>query len=596
MPQYVLIARIIPKIGWRNIVWVIFHRLKLAVGWRPQPTKIECPIGPVFSVAKCVDPIPPKTLLLFGWHSIELTSAPDWHSNPIDCSERLDSDCDWVLALQSIKGQDVKHYWELSRFYWLPQFAHASQHGDADATCRIELWLRGWIEANPPYLGINWACGQEASIRLMNLALTAIILDIWRDPPPALKWLVETHARRIRPTLSYALGQDNNHGTAEACGLFIAGSWGRLWSMPGSAKIEETGRSWLNDRALRTVQSDGSPIQYSCTYHRANLEVLCMSGLWSAITGTQGLRQDAEERVSKGAHWLHAIVDPATGDVPNLGANDGSHLFCLSETEYRDFRPTVALAAALFDNARPWPDYDDSRLAALSISRGKKLWKTPSSSSSDVGGFHILRQGCTLAMMHYPRFRFRPCQSDLLHVDFWHNGVNLLRDAGTFSYHRDESEWFASTAAHNTVEFDGRDQMPRLGKFLYGDWLNSDSVALVRLETNAHSAMAAYTDAQGARHQRVITLSANSLVCEDRISGSFQSACLRWRLAPDDWQLAGNSFRNGSCAISIEIDGMSMMPTLGCSFESRYYQKKTKIPMLSVNVDRPATLITRVIF
>ena len=71
---------------------------------------------------------------------------------------------------------------------------------------------------HPPYRGINWACGQEASIRLMNLALAALILDTWDDPSPTMRWLVEAHARRIRPTLSYALGQDNNHGTAETCG------------------------------------------------------------------------------------------------------------------------------------------------------------------------------------------------------------------------------------------------------------------------------------------------------------------------------------------------------------------------------------------
>jgi hypothetical protein len=39
--------------------------------------------------------------------------------------------------------------------------------------------------------------------------------------------------------------------------------------------------------------------------------------------------------------------------------------------------------------------------------------------------------------------------------------------------------YFAGTASHNTIQFDDRDQMPRVSRFLFGDWLKPDVIELV---------------------------------------------------------------------------------------------------------------------
>ena len=137
-------------------------------------------------------------------------------------------------------------------------------------------------------------------------------------------------------------------------------------------------------------------------------------------------------------------------------------------------------------------------------------------------------------MLRYPRFSFRPNHADALHLDLWYKGTNILRDAGTFSYNDQEAEWFSGTAAHNTIMFDGRDQMPRIGRFLFGKWLAAENVEFVEDDGVTISAAAAYTDAHGARHHRAISLCADTLICWDTISGNFNEACLRWRLAPDN--------------------------------------------------------------
>jgi len=74
----------------------------------------------------------------------------------------------------------------------------------------------------------------------------------------------------------------------------------------------------------------------------------------------------------------------------------------------------------------------------------------------------VLRHGPAMALLRYPRFRFRPSQADALHLDFWVSGENWLRDAGSFSYNTEQRwlNYFPGTVAHNTIQFDGRDQMP----------------------------------------------------------------------------------------------------------------------------------------
>ena len=61
----------------------------------------------------------------------------------------------------------------------------------------------------------------------------------------------------------------------------------------------------------------------------------------------------------------------------------------------------------------------------------------------------------------------------MLHVDLWWRGVNVAIDAGTYSYNAPDP-WnnpLAHTAYHNTVTVDGKDQMERVGKFLWLPWV-----------------------------------------------------------------------------------------------------------------------------
>lgn len=587
-------------LGPANIVRVGLYRLGLKIGWHPvQRLEASVAAAPFFRTPELLGDRPPAntawddTLWRFGWHSTPLSDQPpDWFSNPFTDAPKPDAKLDWWL-IQDFGGGDIKGIWELSRFSWVLAWSTKATQGDPLTVEKLNLWLADWAAANPPYKGPNWKCGQEASIRVMHLVTAAWVLGQDRSPEPGLVALIRAHLQRIASTISYAIGQQNNHATSEAAALYIGGSF-LMGHDPRAEAWTRKGRRWLEKCASSLIERDGSFSQYSVTYHRLMLDTYALSEAWRRHRGLPAFSSLLKTRLSAATDWLWALTDPETGDAPNIGANDGAQLLNLTSGDYRDFRPSVQLASALFqdvDAFGPGPWTIPLRWLAV---EDRPSGAAPPGQSFEDGGYHVLRIGSAMTVLRYPRFRFRPSQADALHVDLWHNGMNLTRDAGTFSYNAQGAEWFSGTAAHNTIEFDGRDQMPRLGRFLFSDWPHADSVESVQHDGSAASAAAAYTDAWGARHHRSITLTANALYCRDIISGEFEEACLRWRLAPCEWQLDGNIIRNGNRSISIQVDGVPATPTLSTTKESRYYQQIAKIPVAIVKVNRPASLLTKI--
>jgi hypothetical protein len=590
------------QLGVSSIARVGLYRLGLKAGVHPA-MKLQATVaaGPFFRASARVAPVPPANaawddaLWWFGWHRQPLpASPPNWFTNPFSELPQPDTSRDW-WRIPDFGTGDIKGLWELSRFDWVVAWATRAAQRDAEALDRLNYWLADWAQQNPPYKGPNWKCGQEASIRAMHLIAAAWLLGQDQNPAPGLVDILRTHLQRIAPTMSYAIGQQNNHGTSEAAALFIGGIFLSRHD-PRADGWARKGRRWLEERAQTLIEPDGSFSQYSVTYHRVMLDSYSFAEAWRRHRKLPAFSDRLRTRLGAASRWLATMTDPVNGDAPNIGGNDGARLLQFTGGDYRDFRPSVQLAAALFEGRDafgegPW----SVPLQWLDVREGIPSG-IPESASFNDGGYHVLRSGGTWAVLRFPRFRFRPSQADALHVDLWHNGVNLLRDAGTFSYNADGAGWFGGTAAHNTVEFDGRDQMPRLGRFLRGDWLKTETVEPVRQQGDEVTASASYTDGQGARHSRRLTIGPGRLVCHDTISGSFEAASLRWRLAPGDWHVEGTHLRHGNVSLSVEVDGKPVTSLLGTAPESRYFQQRSEVPLAMVDVDRPATLITKVSF
>lgn len=197
-------------------------------------------------------------------------------------------------------------------------------------------------------------------------------------------------------------------------------------------------------------------------------------------------------------------------------------------------------------------------------------------------------------MLRYPRFKFRPSQADALHVDLWLGGENLLCDAGTYSYNTDPRclHYFGGVASHNTVQFDGRDQMPRISRFLFGDWLETSTLRPL-YESEEHVRFGAgYRDRNGISHERRVILATSSLMVVDQVGGFRENAVLRWRLVPGAWQVDGSCVRNGEHVLRVRADVRLARFELTVGWASRRYLEKARIPVLEVEIDRAGTITT----
>lgn len=606
MPRLLIKVKTALALGPLNLIRVISYRIGVRYGLNPvKRITAARPNGEFFKRSGVVTTSPiakpnnwSPTAKLFSFHSFKVQETPpDWHANPLTGSKAKQTEKDWWLIPDFDPDiGDIKLVWELSRFDWVIAFAQQVIGGKPEVVDRLNDWLNDWCINNPPYKGPNWKCGQEASIRVMHLAMAAVILEQTKTPSSALADLIELHLKRIEPTIGYAMAQDNNHGTSEAAALFIGGSWLALLGNPQGKKWAAKGRRWLENRAKRLIATDGSFSQYSLNYHRLMLDTFSMVEVWRLHAGLPEFTSRWQERAKAATHWLNSMVNPWNGDGPNLGANDGARLLQLTDTDYRDFRPPVQLASVLFAGSKAYSEKGvwDQPLDWLKIELPNAELPRPSSEVFDKGGFAVLCTDDIKVVLRYPRFAFRPSQADALHVDLWHKGRNLLRDAGTYSYNTEDRllRYFPGTESHNTVQFDNRDQMPRLSRFLFGDWLKTSVFQPLETTSDEHTLTAGYCDGQGAKHTRKIQLKSECLVITDKVNGFKEKAVLRWRLEPGDWKHNDGIYSNESYSIKVESNVSIIRCEIVQGWESRYYYDKQAVPVLEVEVRQPGILTT----
>lgn len=598
--RFLSIACVAWKIGIWNVIRVLRYRLALrfkTLRFEARGTSSE--EGVFFAPLQSSST--PKLIVqtVFGWKDVVFNSPPDWHCSVLSRDRRVDREKPWSEALASVPSNvDVKEIWELSRFYWVPQLAQEVLGGNADAGATLNLWLRDWEANNPPYQGINWSCGQEAAIRILHCAQAAILLKEVDRPQAALVRLLANSAARIAPTLHYALGQANNHGSTEAAGLFVAGTWlARLGADSRASYWKKLGRRWLENRATTLILEDGSSNQYSTNYHRIVLDTYCFAEAWRRLLGEPGFSSELTSRMRKASRWLFEMTDEATGLAPAFGANDGSLLLSQGPRNYRDFRPSVQLGAVLFENSLAYSsEHFDELLRLYELERPASRLPVQMSQNFERGGYLILRQKCAAAIMRYPNYKYRPSHADALHLDFYANGKQILFDGGTYSYAVSGGDDLSGGSSHNTIEFDGFDQMDRISRFLYGSWLKASSVHSPAISGDFEWCSAEFEDSRGHRHRRKLIFGDRILIIKDFIDGFDDGAVMRWRMPYSEFLLENNkAYMDG---FSIEFGPYENLSDVNIfkSLYAPYYLKKDKCLVAEIKIPSRGEITTVVKF
>lgn len=618
MKKLILYISTILKLGVGNVAYVVWYRSTLKSGLRKRRFK-QCPfvektdffretdIKSAYPAAwkkqlvQDADKTVDGQIRYYAFHWKKLGNPPNWFLNPFNGAEYPSPQKHWTTLpdFHPAVG-DIKNVWEASRFEWVITLAKAyAVTGNKRYLEILNRWLSDWTAKNSVNTGPNWKCGQEASIRLFNLLNTAFILNQHTQPSPALVELIGASLQRISKNIRYAMSQDNNHGTSELAGLYIGGLWLRqvaLKKYPEAKKYAKKGRHWLENRVKKLITTSGSFSQHSVTYHRIVLDTLCFAEFWRKTFTDKPFSNLFYQKAKAASNWLFQLTDKLSGDAPNLGSNDGAQFLNTHSCSYHDFRPSLQLAAVLFFKAT-WFKNDkyNEPLFWFGLNQAKEK-NTPEKQNFSTHGYATLHGENTWALIKWPFYKFRPSHNDALHVDIWHNGKNILCDAGSYSYNPG-SEFqhdLKSVHFHNTVSFDGREQMPKLSRFLLTNWLKPEISELQKHsdKTGAVKWTGSYKDAFGNRHRREVEFSNCQWVITDTLAGNFNEAVIGFNLNNAEAQLQKENVSTPD--FEIQVPGQTK-PKLKTVFVSSHYWEKQTVKRLELEVTQPGEYTTNII-
>ena len=593
-----VLVEVVLKLGIVEVCMYVFHQFRIVSGYYRlrlpiqelradllfrggAPSKISGSASSSFIDE--VGKITGGEFLLFSHLNIQCNQFPDWH---YDYVHRVGMPSKiHCLSVSFSADVDPKCIWELSRFEWATKLARAwNLTGEEKYLQRLNSLSVDWLNNNPPNQGVNWYCAQECSIRLINLLLCNDMVG-QQGSVAKFNTLVEVHCQRIQSTTGYGRSQNNNHGITEAAALYIGGIWLKenVGNREEYVRFIRVSRSMLLERVSKLIFADGGFSQYSTNYHRLLMDTLVQVEAWRAKLAIEPFPIDYYERVRLALGWLKSVCEPENGLAPNLGANDGARLFHLSDEPYEDFRPTIRLADYYFGVG---VSFDAE---AKEFAWNQKIKEINSSDTVRVSrvfsnfGLVALHNDAFDVFVRFANFEFRPSQADCLHVDLFVGGKNLLCDAGSYSYHDHEHLYFSGTGCHNTIVFDDRDQMPRVGKFLFGQWLEMDEVAAIETQGVSKSWVGQFTDTNGNCHRRQVLVDRDCLRVLDKIKGPFKSGTMNWHLGDSSWMLTDSGARSSSFDISVRTSGSTSIE-LGQGWRSRMYQHKELVAVLRVKL------------
>ena len=421
----------------------------------------------------------------FEHHEINLGLPPNWHHNPITGDE-FPRDRHWT-EIGDFAAGDIKLVWEPNRFAWVYPLVRAYwRTGDESYPQLFWELLEDWKATNPPQQGINWKCGQEVAIRSMACCFA---LYGFADSPAttpqhiaSLAQLMAVSAMRIEKNLSYALSQQNNHGITEATALWTIGLL--FPEFQDSQRWTQLARHSLEQQTRNLIDDDGAFSQHSVNYQRVMLDA-CLWAIRLGEVNHQPFSEEMWEKVISAGDFLWQLQDESSGRLPRYGQNDGALLLPLTNCGADDYQPVIQATALLNGHRRhesgSWDEASFWLHGPNSLSASVK-GETRQDWHGAAGGYQILRAESGHIATRAPRYMYRPAHADALHVDLWWRGVNVAIDAGTYSYNA-AAPWnnpLAGTACHNTVMVDGRDQMDRVGRFLWLPWLSGQRTAYAK--------------------------------------------------------------------------------------------------------------------
>jgi len=378
-----------------------------------SPTAPAFPDPPPYSLEQA-EKIHQHRFDLLGYKDLDFGTPIDWHFDPVHHKRAPRKPWHQIPFLDFNQIGDHKIIWELNRHQHLVTLAQAGFRDEI-----LAQWTH-WQAENPYPIGINWASSLEVAFRALSwLWVRHIIGDFHSDLIPAL----HLHGWYIERFLSTYFSP-NTHLLGEGVALFAIGllcpqiaeapSWqGQGWSI-------------VLQQAETQVRPDGFHFEQSVYYHIYALDFFQFARDLAA-TNALPIPPSFERTIEKMSEALAALSQ--AGRLPNFGDDDGGR---------------VIVSPRLRVSASP----------PLTVGGIYTMTSADSQLFIDAGPQGVLTAGHGHA--------------DALSIQLiTTNGRPVLIDPGTFCYVCPERDRFRGTAAHNTLQVDGRDQAQPNGPFAW---------------------------------------------------------------------------------------------------------------------------------
>lgn len=471
----------------------------------------------------------------------------DWHADPVTHAHWPRAYHRAVAVGRDGIGADVKHVWELNRHQFLMDLAKVVLlDGSQPHRQALQDLVLDWQREVPYGTGAAWACALEPAFRAWSWLWAYHMLRSAGPIEPAfhLAWLTGfyDHGRFLHRHLE-TYTSPYNHLVGEASALFAIGLLfpefreAQAWAARGRRVLEST--------LATQFHADGGSVEQSTFYHHATLGFYVLSALLARRNGAD-LSAGVWAAVERGIEFSSALVQP-DGRVPRIGGADDGKPIRLEHLPFFDFRPYQAIGAVLFSrgdfkqvSGRFWEDAvwllgSEGAERFTRLDRGAP----PAAVALRPSGYYVARSGWSTAA-DYLCFDCGPQaaglrrdgvpsaahgHADCLSVVASLGGQPVLVDPGFYCYNG-EPEWevyFRKTAAHNTVEIDGRDQARHVQKMAWTHTYDPHFEA-ASLDDGigwARGSHDGYTDAgKGVIHRRTVWLrSGGYIVLYDEIIG-----------------------------------------------------------------------------
>jgi asparagine synthase (glutamine-hydrolysing) len=568
----------------------------------------------------------PGEIECFGRWSANFGEPIEWHRNPMNGAQ-WPASVPWRRALAAPGKEDVgdvKLCWEVARFphaYHMARCAAFFPETAPRFARALARQIRDFAAASPYGYGIHWASGQETAFRLLAwlFCTDTLLTRAEANVSLLLRNALLVGAAHIEKYLDYArLAVYNNHLLSEALALFAVGAL--LPDVEIARGWRDIGRAILDEESRLQFYPDGAYIQQSHNYHRIALYDL----LWACLFArSMGDRPSSPwlDAIDRSITFLVAHQNPEDGRLPNYGSNDGGMPGIFSTCDFADFRPVLQTANVLVHDKRlyepgPWDEMVAWFLGPAALDTPLEPPRRRSLSFTHTG-YHVLRgrDPRSFATFRCGTLLDRFSQIDMLHVDVWWRGQNVLVDAGSYLYN-DRPEWhqhFMRTGCHNTLTIDGHDQMLHFRQFkvlyrTHARLLQFDDSAQWMACAGEHNGYQRH--AGGCVHTRSVAFLKDDLwVVVDHVAGAGRHAMrLQWLGGDFPYSFDADSSRlmldtdaghffvqvldpQGRPLAGDVVAGQETPPR---GWLSRYYGEKVPVPSLAVAAEQevPATFVS----